>query len=175
MSNLMKMNHFEKQVHAIEPVFNSDSRLLILGSFPSVQSRKTGFFYSHPKNRFWKVLAAIINSKVPITIEEKKAFLLERHIALWDVIASCVIMGSRDSSIRKIVPNEITRILQVAPIRCIGCNGSISYQLYKKYIYPLTKREAVKLPSSSPANTAWNLEKLKNEWKVCWSFIENVV
>ena len=123
MSNLMKKNHPENQVHTIEPVFDSASRILILGSFPSVKSREAGFFYGHPQNRFWKVLAGITDSEVPVTTEEKKAFLLQRHIAVWDVIASCVITGSSDSSIREVVPNEIGRILEAAPIRCIFCNG----------------------------------------------------
>lgn len=175
MSNLMKKNHPENQVHTIEPVFDSASRILILGSFPSVKSREAGFFYGHPQNRFWKVLAGITDSEVPVTTEEKKAFLLQRHIAVWDVIASCVITGSSDSSIREVVPNEIGRVLEAAPIRCIFCNGGTSYQLYKKYLYPLTGREAVKLPSTSPANAAWNLEKLKSEWKICLSFMENGV
>ena len=157
------------------PVWTPQSHTLIVGTWPSPESRRQNFYYGHPQNRFWKVLAGITDSEVPVTTEEKKAFLLQRHIAVWDVIASCVITGSSDSSIREVVPNEIGRILEAAPIRCIFCNGGTSYQLYRKYLYPLTGREAVKLPSTSPANAAWNLEKLKSEWKICLSFMENGV
>ena len=110
-------------VHPIPPVYRADSRILILGSFPSVKSRETGFFYGHPQNRFWKVTAAVCGEEVPQTVEEKKAFLLRNHIAVWDVIASCVITGSSDASIRDVVPNPLQDILECADIRQIYCNG----------------------------------------------------
>ena len=175
MSNLMKKNQPENQVHTIEPVFDSKSKILILGSFPSVKSREAGFFYGHPQNRFWKVLAGICGAETPVSIEEKKRFLLEHHIAVWDVIASCVITGSSDSSIREVVPNDLEKVLTAAPIQCIFCNGGTSHRLYNQYLCAKTGREAVKLPSTSPANAAWNLEKLKNEWKICLNFIESRV
>ena len=151
--------------HEIDPVYNRDSRILILGSFPSVKSREAGFFYGHPQNRFWKVLAGILDAEVPQTVEEKKAFLLNSRIAVWDVIASCDIIGSSDSSIKNVVPVDLNRILTAADIRKIYCNGATAHKLYRKYLGPATGREAVKLPSTSPANAAWSLERLIREWK----------
>lgn len=154
------------QVHNIEPVYDEHSRVLILGSFPSVKSRETQFFYGHKQNRFWKVLAGILDCEVPQTVEEKKAMLLSHHIAVWDVIGTCTITGSSDSSIRDVVPNDISRILDRAPIQLICSNGNKSWELYQKYLYPQTKREAVKLPSTSPANATFRLENLIEEWKI---------
>ena len=151
--------------HEIEPVYDKNSRILILGSFPSVKSREAGFFYGHPQNRFWKVLAGICKEAVPKTVEEKKCFLLRNGIAVWDVIAECDITGSSDSSIRNVKPADIRRILDAAKIERICCNGATAYRLYEKYLFPLCKREAVKLPSSSPANAAWSAERLMEEWE----------
>ena len=150
--------------HEIEPVYDKNSRILILGSFPSVKSREAGFFYGHPQNRFWKVLAGICKEAVPQTVEEKKCFLLRNGIAVWDVIAECDITGSSDSSIRNVKPADIRQILDAAKIERICCNGATAYRLYEKYLFPLCKREAVKLPSSSPANAAWSAERLMEEW-----------
>ena len=150
--------------HEIEPVYDKNSRILILGSFPSVKSREAGFFYGHPQNRFWKVLAGICKEAVPQTVKEKKCFLLRNGIAVWDVIAECDITGSSDSSIRNVKPADIRRILDAAKIERICCNGATAYRLYEKYLFPLCKREAVKLPSSSPANAAWSAERLMEEW-----------
>ena len=139
--------------------------MLILGSFPSVKSRESQFFYGHPQNRFWKVIAALTDEKVPLTVEEKRALLEKYHIAVWDVIQSCDIEGSSDSSIKNVVVNDINRILNTADIRQIYCNGTKSYQLYKKYCEKLTGRTAIKLPSTSPANAASKLEKLIDAWQ----------
>lgn len=155
----------ERVVHEIPPVWNSESEVLILGSFPSVKSREGHFFYNHPQNRFWKVLAAVLECQVPETIEEKKKMLLNHHIAVWDVIASCSIQGSSDSSIRDVVPNRLEMILEQAPVKQIFANGATAWRFYEKYTKPLTGREAVKLPSTSPANAAWNQERLVEEWK----------
>lgn len=152
-------------VHSIAPVYDKDSEILILGSFPSVKSRENQFFYGHPQNRFWKVLAAIFEQEVPQTIEEKKKFLLENHVAVWDVIHSCDIEGSSDSSIRNVQANDISPILRIAQIRQIYVNGKKAEQLYRKYIYPGVQRECVCLPSTSPANAAWSLERLVGIWK----------
>ena len=152
-------------VHPIPPFYNSDSEILILGSFPSVKSRETGFFYGHPQNRFWKVLAAICGGDVPQTIAEKKALLLRNRIALWDVIGSCEIEGSSDASIRNVVPNDLRIVLDHAQIRTIYVNGKTAYRYYERYMRPKTGREAVCLPSTSPANAAWSLEKLQAEWR----------
>ena len=153
-------------VHPIDPVYDEHSRVLILGSFPSVKSREAEFFYGHPQNRFWKVLAAVFHRGIPGTVEEKRALLLEEGVALWDVIASCEITGSSDSSIRNVVPNDLTPILQTARIEAIYVNGKAAEKYYKKYLFPITHREAVCLPSTSPANAAWTLERLKDAWQV---------
>lgn len=161
----------ENVLHEIDPVYDENSRVLILGSFPSVKSRESRFFYGHPQNRFWKVMAALTKEAVPVTLEEKRALLLAHHIAVWDVIASCSIEGSSDSSIRDVVPNDLSRILQAAKIRQIYCNGGKSYELYGRFCRPLAGREAVKLPSTSPANAACGLERLVEQWSVIMAFI----
>lgn len=153
-------------IHPIAPVFDKDSKVLILGSFPSVRSREEGFFYGHPQNRFWKVTSRIFGEELPVTIEEKKAFLIRNHIALWDVIGSCEIDGSSDSSIRDVTVNDLSVILGTADIRAIFLNGKKAEQYYLKYLFPILKRDAVCLPSTSPANAAWNLEKLADAWKI---------
>lgn len=139
----------EHMIHEIKPVFNDKSRILILGSFPSVKSREGQFFYHHPQNRFWKVLAASLSQPVPATVEEKTLFLLSNHIAVWDVIASCDIRGSSDSSIRNVTPNDLTNLLSLAPIRSIYTNGGTSHKLFCKHIESSLGRSAVKLPSTS--------------------------
>lgn len=151
--------------HPIAPVYDQYSTILILGSFPSVKSRETGFFYGHPQNRFWKVTAAVFGETVPDTIPEKREFLLRNHVALWDVIASCEIEGSADSSIKKVVPNDLSGILNTAGIRRIYTNGKTADALYRKYLLPATGIEAVCLPSTSPANAAWSLERLTERWR----------
>lgn len=153
------------QIHTIEPVYDKNSRILILGSFPSVKSREQGFFYGHPQNRFWKVLAYILHLEVPHTIEEKKIFLLENHIAVWDVIKSCDIAGSSDSSIQNVVVNDISSILKNTTIRQIFVNGKKAEQLYKKYVEPQINQGAIYLPSSSPANAAYSMEKIVEVWR----------
>lgn len=152
-------------VHPITPVFDNKSKVLILGSFPSVKSREYGFFYGHPQNRFWRVTAEIFDCKVPESIEEKRAFLLNNRIALWDVIASCEIVGSSDSSIKDVTPNDISKILAVSPIERIFANGKKAFELYNKYILPKIEIKAQCLPSTSPANAAWSVERLTEEWQ----------
>ncbi len=152
--------------HPIPPVYDENSKVLILGSFPSVKSREACFFYGHPQNRFWKLMASIFEDDLPETIDEKKAFLLRHNIAVWDVIKSCDITGSSDSSIKNVVPNDLSTILNNANIVNIYVNGKTAYKYYEKYTKPLINREAICLPSTSPANAAWNLERLKEEWKV---------
>lgn len=153
-------------VHTIAPVYNPDSKVLILGSFPSVKSREQQFFYGHPQNRFWRVVAGVFDCPVPRDIPEKKALLLGHGVAVWDVIASCTISGSSDASIRDVVPNDITKILEAADIRGIYANGAKSCELYQKYIYPQTGRKIIKLPSTSPANAAFSYERLLEQWRV---------
>ena len=163
----MKLDEAKRQkiVHPISPLYDKDSRILILGSFPSVKSREAAFFYGHPQNRFWRLLAEILSEKKPETVEEKKKFLHNNHIALWDVIHSCDIIGSSDSSIRNVVPNDLSEILENADIKEIYCNGAKSYEYYHKYLEKRTGRTAKKLPSTSPANAAFSIERLKKQWK----------
>jgi len=151
--------------HPIKPVYDKNSKVLILGSFPSVKSREANFFYGHPQNRFWKVLAAVFEADVPVTVEEKRAFLLAHGVAVWDVIKSCDIVGSSDSSIKNVVPNDLREILNNADIRQIFVNGKTAEQYYKKYIEKEIGKKAICLPSTSPANAAWSVEKLVAEWK----------
>lgn len=151
--------------HTFEPVFDKNSKILILGSFPSVKSREKNFYYGHPQNRFWKVLANIFEAEVPQTIDDKKYFLLEHHIALWDVIESCAIIGSSDSSIKDVVVNDFSKVLKNSEIEKIYVNGGKAYELYHKYAEKLTGIQAIKLPSTSPANAAWSVERLSSEWK----------
>lgn len=159
------MQQFTNISHTFEPIYNQDSKILILGSFPSVKSRENNFYYGHPQNRFWKVIAKITNQKEPITIEEKKNLLLDNHIAIWDVIASCTIQGSSDSSIKDVVVNDFTDILRDSSIHTIYVNGNKAYELYHKYAEEKTGMPAVKLPSTSPANAAWNVDRLYEAWE----------
>lgn len=152
--------------HPIQPVYDEHSTILILGSFPSVKSREQGFFYGHPQNRFWKVIAGVFDREVPVTVPQKKQLLLSCGIALWDVIASCDVVGSSDSSIRNVVPNDLSRILDRAPIRIIAVNGKTAEKYYDRYIRDAIGRHAVCLPSTSPANAAWSLDRLIAQWQV---------
>lgn len=151
--------------HPFPPLYDAQSEILILGSFPSVKSREQQFFYGHPQNRFWRVTAAVWGAEVPVTIEEKRAFMLRNHIALWDVIASCEITGSSDSSIRNVVPNDLTPIFKTAQIRQIYVNGGTAAKYYDKYQKPVLQRDAIRLPSTSPANAAWSVERLVSVWQ----------
>ena len=156
----------QRILHPFGPLFGPESRILILGSFPSVKSREQNFFYGHPQNRFWKVIAVLFDRPVPITVPEKKELILSHGLALWDSIASCVITGSSDASIRDVRANDLRIILDSCPIERIYCNGRKSHEMYEKYILPELGREAVCLPSTSPANAQWSLEKLTAAWSV---------
>lgn len=157
------MDHVE---HTFEPVFNEESKVLILGTFPSVKSRESEFYYGHPQNRFWKLIAAITGCENHSTIEEKKKMLLDNKIAVWDTISSCDIIGSSDSSIINVVPADILGLLKKTNIQKIYTNGSKSYELYNKYLLKQTGIEAIKLPSTSPANARFTFDKLLQEWSV---------
>ena len=154
-----------EMIHPFPPFFCPDSEILILGSFPSVKSREQMFFYGHPQNRFWRVLAAVYGDKVPMDIPAKKKFLEAHRIALWDSIGRCTIEGSSDSSIRDVVPNDLSVITEHAPIRRIFCNGKTSDDCYTKYIEKTLKKEATMLPSTSPANASYRLERLIEAWQ----------
>lgn len=152
--------------HTFQPIFNEESRVLILGTFPSVKSREGMFYYHHPQNRFWKVMAGLCGEEMPQTIEEKKKLLLRNHIAIWDVIESCDIIGSSDSSIKNVTPADLNRVLSQANIRKVFGNGQKACALYRKYCRKTVGREITVLPSTSPANAACSLEKLLEQWVV---------
>ena len=157
--------------HPIPPFWDADSKVLILGSFPSVKSRETAFFYGHPQNRFWRICAGVLGKETPVSIAEKKAFLRENHIALWDVISVCDIDGSSDASIKNALANDIRPILCGADIAQIFVNGKTAAALYEKHILPITGRTAITLPSTSPANAAWSLERLTDAWRIIQKYV----
>ena len=158
------------QTHPFKPIFDKNSKILILGSFPSVISRKFGFYYTNPQNRFWRVLAGILNTAVPESTDEKINFLLAHRIAIYDAAISCEIEGSSDAKMSKIVPVNLKPLFKEANITQVYANGGKAYEICKKYledeIIKATKNEVIKLPSTSPANAKFGLEKLKCEWKV---------
>ena len=165
-------SQYEHIIHPFPPLYDNNSKILILGSLPSVKSREQMFFYGHPQNRFWKVITAVINNsgmndkniEVPVTIEEKKMMLHNNHIALWDTIYSCDIIGSSDSSIKNVVPADIAKILKESSVQRIYANGDKAYRLYKKYCEKETGKKAEKLPSTSPANAIFTLDRLTESW-----------
>ena len=158
------------QTHPFKPIFDKNSKILILGSFPSVISRKFGFYYTNPQNRFWRVLAGVLNSPLPESTDEKIKFLLSHHIAIYDAAISCEIDGSSDAKMSKIVPVNLKPIFKEANITQVYANGGKAYEICKKYleneIIKATKKEVIKLPSTSPANAKFSLEKLVNEWQI---------
>lgn len=153
-------------VHPIPPLYGKDSKTLILGSFPSVKSREAAFFYGHPQNRFWSVIAAVFGEEKPQNTEEKKKLALSNKLALWDVIAQCEIVGSADSTISEVTANDLSVILENCPIEQIFVNGKTAEKYYNKYTYPKTGIKAICLPSTSPANAAWSFERLVEAWKI---------
>lgn len=161
---------YEHVMHPFAPVYDSRSEILILGSLPSVKSRERQFYYGHPRNRFWNVLAQIYREEVPVSTGEKRSLLLRHHVALWDVIASCDIAGSADSSIRNVAPNDIRGILEKISVRKICFNGGKARELFERYCEKPEREfyagyEMIPLPSTSPANAAFGLERLAQAWK----------
>ena len=152
-------------IHPFPPLYDEQSTTLILGSFPSIKSREAMFFYGHTQNRFWRVLASLFEQNLPMTITEKKEMVLRHHLALWDSIHSCTVTGSSDNSIKDVVPNDISQIIRESKVNRIFCNGTLSHKMYMKYIFSSTGIEAIKLPSTSPANAAYSLEKLLAAWR----------
>lgn len=157
--------------HDFGPIYDSNSKILILGSFPSVKSREENFYYGHPRNRFWPIISSLLQEKLPQNIEEKRAMLLNYHIALWDVISQCDIIGSSDSSITNVIPNDISHILQNCNIRMIFTNGNKAHLLFQKYIYPSYHINDILLPSTSPANASYTEAKLLAKWKSLLSYL----
>lgn len=160
--NVMEYQHI---VHPFEALYSETSKILILGSFPSVKSREQNFFYGHPQNRFWKVISGILEEPVPITIQEKKELLLKYDIAVWDVIYSCDIKGSSDSSIKNVIPTDLATVVKNSKITKVFCNGKTSGKMYEKYQRDVLGIDAVVMPSTSPANAAYSLQRLIEEWK----------
>lgn len=148
------------------PVYDSNSEILILGSFPSAKSREIAFYYGHPQNRFWPLIGKILKCEIPKDIQTRKKLMLNNGIALWDTIEECDIIGSSDSSIRNVIPVDIMKILNTADIREIYCNGNTSFNLFMKYLYPICGKTPIKLPSTSPANAAWSIDRLYDAWKI---------
>lgn len=157
--------------HPFPPLYDEKSKVLILGSFPSVKSREQMFFYGHPQNRFWKVISAVVGAQTPVTIEEKSSLLHANHIALWDVIASCDISGSSDSSIRNVVVNDFSEIFHNAQIEQIFVNGKTAEKYYNRFVRDTIGREAVCLPSTSPANAGWSTQRLVEVWGVIKDYL----
>ena len=154
----------ELLIHPFPALYDEDSRILILGSFPSVKSREEGFYYAHPQNRFWKIMERLFGTKLQ-TIDEKKAFLHKEHIALWDSIASCTIHGSADSAIENATANDIKGLIEKTRIKAIFTNGAKAHDIYMRYCLKDTGMIPVKLPSTSPANAAYSLDRLLESWK----------
>lgn len=159
------MTQHTQITHPFPPVFDENSRVLILGSFPSVKSREVSFYYGNPQNRFWRVLAALFGGDVPSTTDEKRAFLLANRIALWDVIASCDIVGSDDSSIKNALPNDVKSLVAKTRIERVFTNGGTAHRLYRAHLEREVGIEAAALPSTSPANASYSLERLVEAWR----------
>ena len=161
------MADYQHISHGFDPVFDGRSRVLVLGSFPSVLSRENRFYYGNPQNRFWRVMAEVLGESVPAIedIPSKRALLLRHGVALWDVIESCDVRGSSDASIKNVVPADVARITRVAPIRAVICNGGTAGRLYHRWLEPVTGLAATVLPSTSPANAAWSLARLTERWR----------
>ena len=157
--------------HPFGPLFDENSRILILGSLPSVKSREVNFFYGHPQNRYWKLVASLLEEPEPATVEEKRALMLKHHIAMWDTIMSCDIRGSSDASIKNVTPTDLTRILGHSGVGHIFCNGKTSWNYFHKYQEKTLGMTAEVLPSTSPANAAWSLERLKGEWQKILAYL----
>ncbi len=166
---------YQHIVHNIPPVYDEDSRVLILGSFPSPMSREARFFYGHPQNRFWKVMARLYDRPDFTGIEEKKRFITEKHIAMWDSIYECDIRGASDASIKNAVPTDLEKIIRCGNIVQIFTNGKVSGRVFDKYQAKKLGRTSITLPSTSPANAAWSLERLLEEWKIVKETLEEQI
>lgn len=169
------MSEHDFIIHPIEPTFDQNSRVLILGSFPSVKTRADAFPYAHPQNRFWPLMSRLLEIDPPLSASEperSRRLLLEHNVAIWDTIASCEIIGSADSSIRNATATDLGRIFDAADIRMVFCNGGTSYKLYQKWQYQQWGREAILLPSTSPANAAWSMDRLYDTWKQVLNFLD---
>lgn len=155
----------EHAIHPFAPVWDVHSRVLVLGSFPSVRSREIGFYYGHLQNRFWRVLERLYRQPVPPDTEGRRTFVLAHGIALWDVLAACDISGSSDASIRRAVPNDVPTLLSHSGVERVFCNGQRAYELYLRYLDAACDLPVIALPSTSAANAAWSLDRLTSAWQ----------
>lgn len=161
----------ERIYHTIAPHYDKSSRILILGSFPSPKSRELGFYYGHPQNRFWRVISAVLGEPLPSDTDTKKQLLTKHHIALWDALASCIIHGADDASIKSEIPNDLTEILNNCNIRAIFATGGVATTLYKKHCLPVTQRDIITLPSTSPANCRCSIDQLVQKYKIILDYL----
>lgn len=168
----MKKKQHETIIHPLKPLYSSGSRVLILGSFPSIKTREYGFFYGHPQNRFWPIMEVLFDTKLTRDIEERKNFILEKKLALFDSIFQCDIIGSSDASIEKVVPSDLSSVFQEASIQKVFCNGGTSHKYYKKYHEKKYGIKAEVLPSSSPANARYRLDDLVEKWKIILEYVK---
>ncbi len=171
----VNMAEYEHIIQPFDSVYDENSEVIILGTLPSVKSRETNFYYGHKQNRFWRVIAGIFDEEVPETVEQKKILLLKHHIAIWDVIESCDIIGSSDSSIKNPIPADVKSLIEKTKIKAVYANGALAKKLYDRYIYKETGIEAIKLSSTSPANARCNLENLMKEWKIIKNEIKRTI
>ena len=166
MKKVINMNQLEKVEHTLSPIYDTSSKILILGTMPSPKPREAGFYYSHPQNRFWKIMATLFNEELPITNQQKEEMMKKHHIALWDVLKSCEIKGADDNSITSVEVNAIDQLLKETSIQKIYTTGLKATTLYKKYCFKDTGIASIYLPSTSPANCRnYNLEKLIEEYR----------
>lgn len=164
-------NTYNTIIHPLKPLFDKDSKILILGSFPSIKTREYGFFYGHPQNRFWPLMENLFNVKLSEDIEERRAFLLKHNIAMFDSIYQCDIVGSSDASIKNVFPSHLEEIFEKADIKQVFCNGTTSFKYYRKYQEKKFDMKAIKLPSTSPANARYRMDDLIEEWKVILTYL----
>lgn len=164
----MRYEHIE---HGIPPVFNAESRVLILGTMPSPKSRENGFYYMHPQNRFWRVISTVLGEPLPTTNGERASLLLKNKIALWDTLAQCDIIGASDCSVKNAVPNDISVITDTADIKAIFTTGKTAYKYYCRFQQEKTGIEAICLPSTSPANARFGLDALIDEYKIIKNYL----
>ncbi len=169
----MKYGKYQTLIHPLKPIYDENSKILILGSFPSVKSREEDFFYANPQNRFWKLMSILLGDELEKDTEIKKIFLLKRNIALYDVVYKCDIIGSMDSSIKNVEPTDIRVIKEKSKIKKIFCNGGLSHKYYNKYHRDILNMEAVKLPGTSSANARYKLEDLVESWKIILDYLKS--
>lgn len=150
----------------LPPVHGAQAGVLLLGSFPSPKSREQGFYYGHPQNRFWPVLAGVLGQPVPAhgDVAAKRALLTQNGLALWDVVHSCRIRGASDASIADVVPNDVAALVRALGVRAVFCNGGTAARLYARYLKEKVGLPAQTLPSTSPANAAWSAARLQAAW-----------